>query len=215
MTVKTVMTIKEVDKIAEAILKESKHNRHRDHFFPLLIDKLDLQIGAEIGVDKGEFAKIIAEKSHIQRYYGIDSWLDCFGSDPKAYDPIGENRYKAAEALLDSYITSKRIELVKMDSELASAQCPINLIDYLYIDGDHSLGGIFIDLKCWCPKVKIGGIISGHDYKDGKNSGIRDFKGEQLDYGVKIVVDYWCQRYGYKLNIVGGRILSWWFYKDH
>jgi hypothetical protein len=43
------------------------------------------------------------------------------------------------------------------------------------------------------------------------NSGIKDYWGEQLPYAVTEVVTYYCRRYGYKLNVVGGRILSWWF----
>jgi hypothetical protein len=61
--------------------------------------------------------------------------------------------------------------------------------------------------------VRTGGVIAGHDYKDGPKSGMKDYWGNHLDYKIETVVDYYGARYGYKVNSVGGRILSWWFVK--
>ena len=37
-------------------------------------------------------------------------------------------------------------------------------LDYLYIDGDHTLRGITIDLQLMPAKVKEGGFIAGDDF---------------------------------------------------
>ncbi len=37
-------------------------------------------------------------------------------------------------------------------------------LDFVYIDGNHSFDFITQDLQFWCPKIRKGGIISGHDY---------------------------------------------------
>ena len=105
--------------------------------------------------------------------------------------------------------------MMRMTGEEASKQIYDDKLDFCYIDGDHSLEGIFTDLKCWITKTKIGGIMAGHDYKDGPRSGMKDYFGGQLDYKIKTVVDNFCQQYGYPLRVVGGRILSWWFIKNH
>jgi len=34
----------------------------------------------------------------------------------------------------------------------------------VYIDGAHDFDNVMLDLIHWVPKVKIGGIVSGHDY---------------------------------------------------
>lgn len=39
-------------------------------------------------------------------------------------------------------------------------------IDFLFIDADHEYEGVMFDIVNWFPKVKKGGIISGHDYND-------------------------------------------------
>jgi len=37
-------------------------------------------------------------------------------------------------------------------------------LDFIYIDGNHSLPYIVSDIYEWNKKVKVGGCISGHDY---------------------------------------------------
>ncbi len=37
-------------------------------------------------------------------------------------------------------------------------------LDFVYIDGNHSYDFITQDLQAWYPKVRSGGIVSGHDY---------------------------------------------------
>lgn len=209
-------TIDKVDNIAGLFIKENGKNKHRDHFFPFMIDTLGYKIGAEIGVDKGEFSNHILNKSHIEKYYCIDTWQDDFGSDckPGFYDKDGNKRYEAALAVLKDSVQSERVIMMRMPSLDAADRIEDNYLDYVYIDGDHSLEGIVFDLYKWTYKVKIGGMIAGHDYKDGPRSGINNYFGKQLDYKVKTAVDYFCDRYGYKLNITGGRILSWWFIRN-
>jgi len=208
--------IENSDKMAEEILKEKSSNKYRDHFFPLLIDKLGLKIGVEIGVDKGGFSKNIMDRSAIERYYCIDTWQDDFGSDhrPEYFDKEGNVRFNQAKETLQQYIDENKVTMIRNTGLNASKFFGTESIDFCYIDGDHSLGGIYNDIIAWTPKVKIGGIIGGHDYKDGRKSGISDYFGGQLDYKIETVVQYYGQRYGYKINTVGGRITSWWFIKN-
>jgi hypothetical protein len=37
-------------------------------------------------------------------------------------------------------------------------------VDFVFIDGDHSYDAVVRDIKAWGPKIKSGGILSGHDY---------------------------------------------------
>ena len=49
--------------------------------------------------------------------------------------------------------------------------------DLVFIDGDHSYKGCKEDIEAWMPLVKLGGWLSGHDYRT------------DLDFGVKQAVD--------------------------
>ena len=203
------------DSISDSILKEKGQNKHRDHFFPALINSMELHVGVEVGVDKGQFSNHLLNNTNMNILYCVVSWIDDFGSNyrPDFFDPNGGNRRQEAEENLSDFIP-ERCALIQDYSINASQSFEDSSIDFCYIDGDHSLEGIFNDIYTWIHKVRVGGIMAGHDYKDGPKSGMPDYSGNQLDYKIKTVVDNFCQPYGYKLNIVGGRILSWWFIKS-
>ena len=39
------------------------------------------------------------------------------------------------------------------------------MLDYLFVDGDHSADGLRGDLAAWLPRVKVGGLVLIHDYE--------------------------------------------------
>jgi hypothetical protein len=199
------------DQIANSIIDSKRSNHYRDKFFPMIIDRMGYKVAAEIGVDKGGFSYHLLSKSGLEKLYCIDCWMDDFGSDhkPEEYDPIGDNRMKEAMKTLSEF--GDRAVFIKAMSSEASAQIPDESLDFVYIDGAHNLSGIYTDIYTWIHKVKFGGLMGGHDFKDGPNSGIKDYWGNQLPYKIETVVTDFCQEYGLKLHVVGGRIKSWWF----
>jgi len=156
------------------------------------------------------------KRSELEKYYCVDPWPDNFGSDhrPEYFDKKGDSRFQQALDNLSDYRENGRAIILKEMSVEASNRFGNNTLDFCYIDGDHSLEGIYSDIVSWFPKIRVGGILAGHDYKDGRNSGIQDYHGGQLFYRIKTVVDDYCQRYGHKLNVVGGIVKSWWFVKN-
>ncbi len=47
------------------------------------------------------------------------------------------------------------------------------LIDYLYVDADHSYEGVRADLEAWVPHVRPGGLILGDDYGNRSFPGVK------------------------------------------
>lgn len=210
--------IEHVEQVGDAFISENKHNKFRERFFPHIFNYLGYTRGVEVGVDKGAFSlQLLSSMPEIKELIGVDPYIDNFGSDhrPGHFDQIGENRYSEAINNLKEFIQKGKCTIVKDYSANASKLLDKESIDFVYIDGDHSLEGIYTDLYSWTPKVKIGGIVAGHDYKDGPKSGIEDYFGEQLPFHVKTVVDYFGRRYGYKIHPVGGIIKSFWFIRTH
>ena len=39
-----------------------------------------------------------------------------------------------------------------------------NSLDFVFIDGNHTFEYVVEDIAQWSKKVKVGGIVSGHDY---------------------------------------------------
>ena len=44
-------------------------------------------------------------------------------------------------------------------------------LDFVYIDGAHDFKNVADDVSEWTKKVKIGGIVFGHDYKRSRDTG--------------------------------------------
>jgi len=104
-------------------------------------------VGAEIGVQYGINARDILEKYDIKTLYLIDPYIDLTDELAKEY----LNKFK------------DKIVWIKKLSWNAVNDIPNNL-DFVYIDGDHNYEAVKKDLEMYYPKVKKGGLFSGHDY---------------------------------------------------
>ena len=45
-------------------------------------------------------------------------------------------------------------------------------LDFVYIDGGHDFDNVMLDLILWSPKVRSGGVVSGHDYYRFRAAGV-------------------------------------------
>jgi len=52
----------------------------------------------------------------------------------------------------------------RMTSTAAAMTYPDDGLDFVFIDADHSYESVIQDIVVWSPKVRTGGILSGHDY---------------------------------------------------
>lgn len=75
---------------------------------------------------------------------------------------------------------SHALNAIRSDSVAAAANYPDKSVDFVFIDGDHSYEGCKRDIEAWLPKVKDGGILSGHDYAwcEAVRNAVRDTIGE-------------------------------------
>ncbi|MFM8497706.1 MAG: class I SAM-dependent methyltransferase [Planctomycetia bacterium] len=119
---------------------------------------------AEIGVWKGEFARtILSQCPEITAYWMIDPWrkLPDWNKPFNVTDEEFEAIYREALAATDRHATVRRV-LRGTTAEVIS-QIPDGSLDFAYIDGDHSLRGITLDLLLVWPKIRPGGAIGGDD----------------------------------------------------
>lgn len=120
---------------------------------------------AEIGVYEGDFAAAVLESCQsLEKYYLVDPWrhLDDWNKPANERDEVFEKVYATA---LDrtEFAAEKRTILRGKTTEIADA-IPDNSLDFAYIDGDHTLKGITIDLIRLYPKIRPGGWIGGDDF---------------------------------------------------
>ena len=120
---------------------------------------------AEIGVYRGRFAaEMLAACSSIQRYYMVDPWrhLDDWNK-PANTDDARFATHLAETKANTEFAGDKRIILRGTTTEVLD-QISDGSLGFVYIDGDHTLRGISIDLIKVYPKVRAGGWIGGDDF---------------------------------------------------
>lgn len=109
----------------------------------------------EVGVYKGGSIACWGQ-ARIGR--GLIWAVDAFGPEKKWADAHGF----FCEALVKAGI-AEITTVIRENSITGSAYVPSDLA-FLFIDAQHDLGGIDLDIKVWPQKVKPGGIIVYHDY---------------------------------------------------
>ena len=163
-----------------------------------LIQERGLKVGAEIGLGYGGNAENMLKNTNLEHLYGVDP----FAHDDNANSVMNVSQedfddiYNFVKQKLSPF--ADRFELVRKTSVEASSDVPDNL-DFVYIDGEHSYEGVFNDLCTWFKKVRMGGIISGHDYNHPNLPGI------------KKAVDEFLRRFGWEIHKEDNFV--WWVEK--
>ena len=63
-----------------------------------------------------------------------------------------------------------RATLVKALSLEAAKRFPPAHFDWIYVDALHTYDAVLADLRAWWPKLRPGGLLSGDDYGDEKDT---------------------------------------------
>lgn len=156
---------------------------------------------AEIGVEFGGFTDTYYnEENEINL---IDMW-ETNGNDYYFSQRDGQVE-RGYQMILEKYSNKPNVKIVKMDSTEASKLFEDEYFDWIYIDADHSYEGVKQDISMWWPKLKKGGLFSGHDFDPSHN----DPNYEK--YGVKIAVE---EFFGKNFNLTNEQnYKSWYVFK--
>jgi len=146
-----------------------------------LFRELKFTVGAEIGVERGRFSKIICMVNPQLKLYGVDAW--------QMYE--GYREHVSQERLDEFYIETKNrlkpfnCQLIKDWSMGAVRRFDDEALDFVFIDSNHDYKYVKEDIGEWSKKVRKGGIVSGHDYVNGLHG---------ITYGVKQAVNEWVKK---------------------
>lgn len=123
---------------------------------------------AEIGVHKGKnFASIL--KCNPEKAFGIDAWG--VNKESVAADDL-EWRLRMYKTCLAKFGDMSNVTLIRALSVDGAKLFEDNSFDFVYIDAWHSYDCVKEDIEAWYPKVRVGGLIGGHDYKKLRNHGM-------------------------------------------
>ncbi len=151
---------------AEQLLLECTSSAgSRIDFWIDFIHRAQVRTMVEIGVYRGDFAAALLSRCPgVNRYYMIDPWrhLDNWNKPANQDDVVFERFFQETQAKTD-FASTRRVILRGKTTDVVD-QIPDGELDFAYIDGDHTLRGIAIDLMRIYPKVKPNGFIGGDDF---------------------------------------------------
>lgn len=142
-----------------------KNIQHRNQIRDYILQINDANI-CEVGTRNGAFFFDVLYVPNCNMGIMVDIWQNT--SDPNQNDS-GYSQKELDQQYINTFNKSIKYDNVKIIREFSNKACNFfadNTFDFVYIDADHSYRGCLEDLRCWYPKVKKGGILSGHDFID-------------------------------------------------
>lgn len=148
---------------------------------------------AEIGCYKGQTtSKVLKNCPSISNYYAIDLWE--FREDVMEKREIelrkNENQNKIFDEFKSKVGEDSRITIYRGVSWEMANHVSDESLDIIFIDADHAYLSVKKDLQAWVPKVRKGGIVSGHDINlPGVEKAVVEVLGKYENVGINNV---WC-----------------------
>ena len=155
----------------------------------------------EVGVFKGSNLIKLLKTAQPTLIYGIDNWDNTGISNHHISSNIDPNEmYNNLKQIeIDNY----NLKIIKGLSVDTAKNFPDRFFDFIYLDASHDYSSVKNDIKAYWPKVKINGILAGHDYSSRK-------------CGLKIAVNEFRDEYNIThFHITSERCPSWLFIKEN
>lgn len=154
-------------------------SRHKE--FPQFLKAIGVQKFVEIGTYRGQYASTLMKEMPDLDLYAVDKFLTYrnykdFHKQDLEVDALQEATERSSEY---------GFKIIKEWSSDASKLFDDESLDAIFIDDNHDFLFLAEGLKNWVPKVKKGGIVSGHDLFDNRH----------VNYGVRELIPAYCEAY--------------------
>lgn len=135
-------------------------NREELH---LLINDMQLHVGVEIGVQTGLYSKYLLENTNLfLNLVDIWKWQKGYNDVANVSDIQQDMNLEQTIERLKPF--EGRYKIIRMYSIHAAKTFPDESLDFIYLDANHTYDAVTTDLNAWYPKLRIGGLMAGHDY---------------------------------------------------
>ena len=137
-------------------------SRHRELLS--LWHDLDYREIVEVGTEAGRFAEEICRANPQAHLTCVDPWLAYDRYEDHVSQSRLDNFYEVARHRLTKQ-NAFNVTLIRKTSLDAVEAFADGSLDAVFIDGNHHFDFVVRDIIAWAPKVRVGGMVSGHDYK--------------------------------------------------
>ena len=165
-----------------------------------LMKQYQVKIAAEIGVARGHHSAHLLEAIPDLRLYSIDPWGYYLKEHKAMYGyhalPDDEKIYQNVVEILKPF--GQRSKIIRSTS-VRAVDTIKEPLDMIFIDADHTYESVKRDIGLWWDKVKVGGIISGHDYDHSHQPGVKQavdeyFSNKEITIHKEIGTVWWVQK---------------------
>jgi len=123
-----------------------------------LIQKHNIKIFAEIGVKNSMMFESIMRDigAEIKEYWAIDRWEGTRKDNQWVWD----RRHKLCCTLMTHYPS---LRVLRMHAVQAASVIKNGYFDAVFLDTSHEYARTKNEVLAWIPKIKKGGLFTGHD----------------------------------------------------
>ena len=122
-----------------------------------------VELGCWKGKSTAHMAVEIINSGKDIKFDCVDIWAEeMYESAKDVQNLFGDDLYN--EFLKNVEPVQHVLNIKRMDSAISANDYADESVDFVFIDADHSYEGVKKDILAWWPKVKLGGIMAGHDY---------------------------------------------------
>jgi len=162
--------------------------------------------GVEIGVFCGDLSRRLLQRSDLTLHM-VDAWMgrgESYEGDSGDFHAslTQEQQDRCMNLTRDvTNFAGDRAHIIKALSHDAAAAFLDASLDFVFIDADHGYAGCMRDLVAWWPRVRSGGLFSGHDYENTRFH----------KFGVTQAVDEFASLHGLTVSL--GANFTWFIHK--
>ena len=117
----------------------------------------DCQRILELGPYRGRSTRALLDNSNAHLWC-VDTW------DSRIFKETYSSTAQYNSFLRNIADSRARVTVLRMTTKEATAHMPPELFDLVFIDADHTYEWVRHDILAYAPRLRSGGVLSGHDY---------------------------------------------------
>jgi hypothetical protein len=129
-----------------------------------LYSELGLNKGVMVGIWDAVTAELFCQANKDIDLLCVDPWEAFGGHSQQKLDRLCEISREKLAPFKATVVRKKSIEVAGYITDKS--------LDFVYINGHHEFNPAMLDILYWAPKVKVGGIVSGHGFCNHYQGGV-------------------------------------------
>jgi len=159
--------------------KIARKLKHKSESIALNVLKTVSVTGVEVGVHRGQLSRTLFKLIPGLKLYMVDIWSDESYPDnddtaaAEKFRDLYRKKWRENMETARKNVAGKNAVLIRADSITGAREFEDGSLDFVFIDADHSYEAVKADIATWMPKIRKGGLISGHDYEPKGKFGVK------------------------------------------